>query len=145
MKRFILIKNKCHWLDLTILFRLLRLFRLILVEHLMYLPRNLKWNTLVLRFQINVSADNTFYSKGFLEITTPRLTCTFIVYMLYFVNYLFYYHLNNLNVWVYMLSLGLNYLNSFLSRNRKVAFTPFDLQYLGITNELYARSSMLKA
>ena len=44
-----------------------------------------------------------------------------------------------------MLSLGHIYLILFLSRNRKVAFTLFDLQYLGITNELYARSSILKA
>ena len=39
---------------------------------------------------------------------------------------------------VYLLSLGLYYLNLFLSPNRKAVFTPLDFQYLAITHEHYA-------
>ena len=59
--------------------------------------------------------------------------------LLYFVNYLFYHHFNNFIDLIYILSLGLGYLNLFMSRNRKAALTPLGLQYLGTTHELYVK------
>ena len=44
-----------------------------------------------------------------------------------------------------MFSLGLDYLDLFLSRNQKAALTPLDLHYLGITHELYARSKYVES
>ena len=59
--------------------------------------------------------------------------------------YLFYHHFNNFIFLVYILSLGLDYLNLFLNRNRKPAFIPLDLHYLGITHKLYARPSHVES